>query len=138
MAEGTRSHETTPLALARRHDPRSDLLRLLWPAIVAHQLERSRRVELADEVDPLEQRPTEPTRVASAGDVVAVAVSLRPCARARVAGTDEHDRRGEPERLLAPHDVDLAFLQRLAQRFQRSSRELGKLVEEEDAAVSEG
>ena len=46
-------------------------------------------------------------------------------------------RVGKIARALAAHDGDAAVLQRLAQRLQRRARELGQLVEEQDAVVGQ-
>src|SRR4029079_11588002 len=55
-------------------------------------------------------------------------------ARARVRGRDElHARREANAPGRACHD-QLAVLERLTQRLERTARELGELVEEQDAA----
>src|SRR4029079_8176209 len=46
--------------------------------------------------------------------------------------------RGELERPLTAHDLDVALLERLAESVDRGARELGQLVEEQHAAMAEG
>ena len=64
-------------------------------------------------------------------------VGAREAARARVRGGDEHEAAGNTSRGLPAHDADAPVLERLAQRLQARARELGELVEEQDAAVGE-
>src|SRR6185295_4641952 len=58
-------------------------------------------------------------------------------ARARVHRRDELERGRELGVARGARDDDAAGLERLAQRLERSTRELGQLVEEEDTVVRE-
>ena len=58
-------------------------------------------------------------------------------ARARVHRADQHEARGEGHRARGARDADAAFLERLAQHFERTPAELGHLVEEQHAVVRE-
>src|SRR5436305_15237323 len=116
VAESTRCREPPPLPLARRHDARSHGLRSLRAGPVRNQLEWSRGVQLADDVDPIDERAAQAARIAGTCDVIALTIALRARARARVACADEHDRGGEPDRSLTSHYLDPPFLERLTQR----------------------
>ena len=91
------------------------------------------------QVDPVEQRTGEPAQVAAPGQRRALArgVAGRLRARARVGG--EHQL--HPGRVVGaapgPGQADPAVLQRLAQRVQRAGAELGRLVEEQHAAMGQ-
>src|SRR5262249_4659902 len=60
-----------------------------------------------------------------------------PSAHAWVHRGDELERGGKQHRAGAPRDGDPTLLERLAERLQDVTAELGKLVEEEDAVVGE-
>ena len=94
-------------------------------------------LDLADEVDAVDQRAAQPPLVAGQLDRRAAAAVRRPRARAAVAGRHDDRVRRELERPLAAHDLHAALLERLAQRVHRDPRELRQLVEEEHAAVGE-
>jgi len=127
-----------PLTLSGLYHPVAHGSAALALDALGEKFERPCRLELADQVDAIQQRSAQPALIAAARTLVARAVLARACAGARVAGSDEHDRGGEAERALPAGDVDLARLERLAERLQRGSRELRELVEEQHAAVSEG
>ncbi len=55
----------------------------------------------------------------------------------RVRRRDEREARREHKRAARAGERDLPELEHFAQRFQRAALELGKLVEEEYAVVSE-
>src|SRR3954466_5119897 len=59
----------------------------------------------------------------------------RVAAGARVCRRDEHEARREDRGPLAAHDRDAAVLERLAEGLERRTRELGELVEEQDAVM---
>src|SRR5581483_12131303 len=102
------------------------------------ELRRARTGEREDEVESVEQR---------AGEAIAIAVELHGrarAARARIAaaaartevhGRDELKPRGEHGAAADARDGDGAVLERLAKRLEEHARELGQLVEEQDAAV---
>ena len=103
----------------------------------AHELERRHLLDLADEIDAVEQRSAEAALIAPLLQRGARAVVRRAGARAAVAGR-EHDRiRRKLERALAAHDLHPALLERLAQSVHRAAGELGQLVEEQDPAMRE-
>jgi len=54
---------------------------------------------------------------------------------AGIARGDEQDVSGKTRAFLSAFDADFVFFQRLAQPFECGTRELGKFVEEEHAAV---
>ena len=58
-------------------------------------------------------------------------------AGAWVHGRHENEARRERRRVERPRDGDVAFFQRLPQHFQAAAIELGQLVEEENAMVSQ-
>ena len=97
-----------------------------------------RRVQPADEVDAVEQGTAEPPPVAGDLHGPAVAAAIAVPARAVVAGRDERSACGELEGPLGAGDRDRSTLQRLPQRLERMTRELGELVEEEHTPVGEG
>ena len=90
-----------------------------------------------EQVDAVEQRPAQASPVAGSVRVVAAAAVAGARAGTRVARSDEHDRRGEPDRALTARDADAAALERLPERLERRPRELGELVEEQHPAVRE-
>src|SRR4051794_23968262 len=100
VAEGARSGEPAALTVARRDDAFSPGPGTLPPGGFRYELERLSRLELADDVDPVDQRPAEAAPVAHERGVLALAVAPRPRAGTRVAGADQHDRGGEADRLL--------------------------------------
>ena len=109
------------------------------PALVrrADQIRRRHRLHLADEVDPVHERTAEAALVARELQRRAGAAVGRPGARAAVARR-HHDRvRREVERALPARDLDAPLLERLPQGVDGAARELGQLVEEEDAPVRE-
>ena len=68
--------EPQRLTLARRYDALAYGRRRLASVPVAHQLERRRAGDVADEVDAIEQRPGEPARVAHPVDLAAAALTV--------------------------------------------------------------
>jgi hypothetical protein len=92
------------------------------------------------EVDAIEERAGEALPVAldraGAADAFAGA-RIEPAARARVGRGDEQERGGELEGAVDAIDRDGALLQRLAQPLDGRARELGELIEEQDAVVGE-
>ena len=103
----------------------------------SHELERRHLLDLANEIDAVEQRSAEAALIAPLLQRGARAVVRRAGARAAVAGR-EHDRiRRKLERALAAHDLHPALLERLAQSIHRAAGELRQLVEEQDPAMRE-
>jgi len=91
------------------------------------------------EVDAIEERAGEalPVTLDCAGAAGAFAgARVEPAARARVGRGDEQERGGELEGAVDAIDRDGALLE-LAQSLDRRARELGELVEEQDAVVGE-
>ncbi len=93
-----------------------------------------------DEIEAVEQRPRElvakrgePLRRARAFDRRIAARA----ARAQVHRPDELEARREQRLPADARDRDEAVLERLPQRLEHRARELGQLVEEQDAAVRE-
>src|SRR5262249_31666479 len=99
--------------------------------------DRRAPVELAYQVDPVDQRSTQPARVAGAVPGRALAIVLPACAGAAVARADEHHVGRVDDRSLPAGDCDAALLERLSQRLERGPRELRELVEEEHPAVGQ-
>src|SRR5881227_2935524 len=90
VAERARARQPDPLALARSDDPLADGGRPFAPRTGrAHELEGGRRVELAYEIDPVEQRPAQPSPVARAIGRITAALLPAGGARAGVAGSHE-------------------------------------------------
>ena len=92
------------------------------------------------DVDPVPERPGDPADVSlrHALRAPAAVVLARVAARAWVRRGDELEarrQRGGPGRA---GDRDAPILERLAQRLQHVARELGELVQEQDAAVGAG
>ena len=102
------------------------------------ELERRHRLDLADQVDPVEQRPAEPRAIARA-------VGLRCSGSRRAAARTGSGCRRRPASRSAGNTsercprviVDPSLLERLPQRVERRARELRQLVEEQHAAVRE-
>ena len=95
-------------------------------------------LDVDEEIDAVEQRAAQAPGVArQVAFAAAAAPRGRVPARTRVGGGHEQEARREDRRALAAHDGHAAVLQRLAQRLERGARELGQLVEEEDAVMGE-
>src|SRR5207344_3200497 len=93
-----------------------------------------------DEVEAVEQRAGELVAVAREPLRRAAALGGRvtaPAARAQVHRRDEHEAGRKDDASSGPRDRYEAVLQRLAQRLERRTLELGELVEEQHAAVRE-
>jgi hypothetical protein len=92
------------------------------------------------EVDTIKERTGEALPVAldraGAADAFAGA-RIEPAARAGVGRGDEQERGGELEGTVDAIDRVGAFLERLAQSLDGRARELGELIEEQDAVVGE-
>ena len=95
-------------------------------------------VDADDEIEAIEQRARQATKVTMASSLVALAVA-RPAAaaRTRVGGGDEEEPRRQRGAGTGPGDADDAFLERLPKGVERSGCELAELVQEEDATMAE-
>lgn len=102
------------------------------------QLLRGQGANFHMQVDAIQQRAADARLVARhLVGRAAAALHRRPpmAAGAGIHGRDELKARGKFAALGGSGDGDLAGLQRLAQRLQRTARELGKFIEEEHAVV---
>ena len=91
-------------------------------------------------VDAVEQRPGDFRNVALDHRRCAVALAgsvVVESARAGVHGRRKHKTRREGQRHGRPRDADRAVFERLAHHFKHVAREFGKLVEKQNAIVSE-
>ena len=106
---------------------------------VAH-LVGPHRLQVAGDVDPVDDRPAELATVVAADDLGAVAPAAPGrrvvlAAGAGVGGQHHHPAGGVGRRLVAPGDGHLTALQRLPQRLHHVGSEQRELVEEQHAAV---
>src|SRR4051812_40910255 len=113
VAERRRACKPLSLPLTRGRHASAHRFGALLAACIRHEFERARRLELAHEVDAVEERSAEPALVAGPRVALALAQSLRPGARAGVACTDQHHGRREPDRALAASDLDPTRFERL-------------------------
>ncbi len=101
---------------------------------------RAQRRQVAHDVDAVRDRPGDPGAVVAplhllTGAGVRRGLRAVVAAGARVAGEHEHAARGQPHRLVAAGDGDLAALQGLAQRLDHVGPEQRELVEEEHSPM---
>src|SRR3954447_16408089 len=92
VAERGGSSEPPTLPFTCGGHARADCLGALLAGLVRDELERARRLELAHQVDPVEQRAAQPPLISGPGLPLTFAQPLRPRTWARVAGADEHHR----------------------------------------------
>ena len=105
--------------LARRDHALAHRSRALRRRPALRERRRRRLAELAHEIDPVEQRPAQPARVALAVEIAARAVGAPLRAWAAVARGHEHRPRGVGDGALPAHHGHEAFLERLAQGLER-------------------
>src|SRR5919108_4294617 len=92
VAQRSRAGEARELSLPGSDDPRTDVRRPHALARApAHQLHRGHRLDLADEVDPVNERPAQAALIARELECGAAAAVGRPSAWAAIAGG--HDDR---------------------------------------------
>src|SRR5579862_8317615 len=98
-----------------------------------------RSLEVAHQIDAIQQRSGEAASVArEVGFATAASLDITgKAARARIGGAYEHEARRVQRRVPSPDDCYATVLERLAQRLEGRTRELGELVQQKHAEVSQ-
>src|SRR5690606_14830603 len=130
-------------ALALKRPSVQDALTHLGRRLGARNARKRRQLDrrsLDVDVEPLEQRPGKARAVALARFGRAAAAAARmpeKATRARIEGRDDDGASGKPGARPRAGDAHAPVFERLAQRFDRGTTKLGKLVEEQHAVMRE-
>jgi hypothetical protein len=120
---------------ASRRDTSSDHS-TRFARLVAQQLFNPGPMNVDTEIEPVEQRPGQPTDVTLEMGIVACAGTWRPSpARTRVHCSDEQEVSGELNMDSGPRHRDVAIFQRLPHIVENLGRELGDFVHKENATM---